>query len=215
MTAKPSTLGKKYAKRDCRAVLAFLITSVMMVLSVQAAEKPVLPSYEDEQIRLRIFPRTTEQMSAFFEARGFPKRMLAELEPYCFFTVVIENKSKNIIWLELKKWSFSSAQKRVRRIPRSQWLPLWDKMNIPLAAQSTFRWTLLPERLDFQPDENEGGNVILEKSKRPFSLVAQFDVEPMQPGNAVDKFGIVTGVAEIVVRIDNFACGDAVKEKKP
>lgn len=42
------------------------------------------------------------------------------------------------------------------------------------ARQPTFRWTLLPENLDFQPDEREGGNIMLPRTRDPL-LRLKFD----------------------------------------
>jgi hypothetical protein len=45
-----------------------------------------------------------------------------------------------------------------------------------MASQSTFRWTLLPESLDFRPDEAEGGNIVLPPPSGPFTIEAPFEV---------------------------------------
>jgi hypothetical protein len=132
--------------------------------------------FENAMIQLRLRPRTAQQMAAFFEARGFPKPMRQALAKYCFMTVVMKNRSSQVVWLDLDNWRFQSAHRVIARIPRSQWPPLWQKMHIPMAAQSTFRWTLLPEQLDFQPQEGEGGNIILNSTNRPFALLARFAV---------------------------------------
>jgi len=157
-----------------RFTILCTIIFIALTLNTQAADKKDIPSYEDELIRLRLIPRTPEQMAAFYEARGFPVAMIDELTQHCFFTVVIKNKSKNIVWLDMNQWHFIAGEKtdeqEVRRIPRSYWPPKWTAMHIPMSAQSTFRWTLLPEKLDFQPDESEGGNVILERTENPFFI---------------------------------------------
>lgn len=172
----------------------FCVILLLLTMNVQAADKAGVSSYQDELIRIRLSPRTAEQMAGFFEARGFPVAMIRELTQYCFFTVVIKNKSERPLWLDLRDWHFVSGEQELRRIPRSQWPPKWKAMNIPLAAQSTFRWTLLPEQLDFQADESEGGNVILERSAKHFSLEARFGL-----GESGRQ-----GVR--LVRIDDLAC---------
>jgi hypothetical protein len=58
-------------------------------------------------------------------------------------------------------------------------------MNIPLARQSTFRLTLLPETLDFQPDEQEGGNIILPPTRAPILLQADFVTGSDKRGHVV------------------------------
>lgn len=157
-----------------RVIIVCTILFLALTLHVQAADKVAVPSYEDDLIRLRLIPRTPEQMAGFYEARGFPVAMIEELTQHCFFTVVIKNKSKNIVWLDMSQWQFVAGEQEVRRIPRSDWPPKWTAMHIPLPAQSTFRWTLLPEKLDFQAAESEGGNIILERTERDFSLNARF-----------------------------------------
>ena len=47
-------------------------------------------------------------------------------------------------------------------------------MDIPLSKQSTFRWTLIPEQLDYLPAEREGGNILLPFTKDPISVTATF-----------------------------------------
>lgn len=175
---------------------------LLLAINVQAADKTDVLSYQDELLQLRFSPRTAEQMSGFFEARGFPAAMIGELSQYCFFTVVIKNKSDKPLWLDLREWHFFSGEQAVRRIPRNQWPPKWKTMNIPLSAQSTFRWTLLPEQLDLQVDESEGGNVILERSAKPFSLEARFAL-----GESGQK-------GERRVRIDDLSCASSAAAAK-
>jgi len=69
-------------------------------------------------------------------------------------------------------------------------------MNAPMASQSTFRWTLLPERLDFRPDEAEGGNLVLPREKGPFTLEAYFLAGADKAGEAIR------------VRLENLYCAE-------
>lgn len=119
-------------------------------------------------------PRTPDQMRAFYTARGFPRPMVELLAQQCFITVRIHNTGSDVLWLQLANWRFSAGGQPVTRFHRDDWKPRWEEMNIPLASQSTFRWTLLPENLDFQPDEREGGNIILPRTRAPISLQAEF-----------------------------------------
>ncbi len=162
---------------------------VMGVLHVQAfgASAP---------LKLRIMPRTPEQIGAFYEARGFPSEMVALLKQQCFMTISIHNTSQDVIWLDLKRWRFTADGKPLPRIDRARWQQRWATMNIPLASQSTFRWTLLPESLDFQPDEAEGGNITLQRTSAPITLEADFQ-------SARDRRGPL-----IKLRYDDLRCAD-------
>lgn len=162
--------------------------------AVAAADKPISPSFENAHVKVHLLPRTPNQMAAFYEARGFPKNMVETLKGYCFITVGIRNKSRDILWLDLDNWRFVTADGDVERMHRQRLKDLWQAMAVPQAAQSTFRWTLLPEELDFRPEEGEGGNVVLKRIEGPFSLVASFATGEDKQGRVVD------------VRIDGIRC---------
>ena len=145
----------------------------LLATAVSAAPAPPLRiSHAD--IQLELAPRTPNQMASFYEARGFPGEMLNVLKQQCFITVRIHNQRKDIVWLELANWSFSHDGKPLLRLHRDSWQQRWQEMNMPLASRATFRWTLLPETLDYLPDEEEGGNIIVPRVKGKIALHAKF-----------------------------------------
>ena len=186
--------------------ILYLIVIVILLVEVGpvavAANKQL--AFEDEQIKLRLFPRTPNQMAGFYEARGFPKKMVEVLTRFCIMTVVVHNKTKDVLWLDLDRWKFVSDSGELKRIRRNEWPPRWEKMQIPMASQSTFRWTLLPEALKFFPDEHEGGNIIFVSMKNSFSLQASFAV-----GENKDKGFVMALVNSIQCAKD----GDEAVEK--
>ena len=127
-----------------------------------------------DELQIRFTPRTPDQMASFYEARGFPGEMRELLKQQCFITVGIRNTSQKKIWLDLANWRFSVNGRELKRAHRDEWKSRWQSMNIPLSKQSTFRWTLLPESLDYLPGEYEGGNIILPFSAQPIQLEARF-----------------------------------------
>ena len=137
-----------------------------------AATQPIAIS--TEQIEIQLAPRTPDQLMSFYEARGFPSEMIDILSQQCFITVRIHNKSKNKIWHDLANWQFSHNGKPLKREHRNYWLDKWHSMNMPQASISTFRWTLIPETLDYLPDEEEGGNIILPRVTGPITVKASF-----------------------------------------
>lgn len=142
-------------------------------------------SFDSARLSVTLVPRTPQQMSAFYEARGFPREMIDLLSGQCFITVLIKNKDADVLWLDLAHWRFSNADGAVPRRDRVYWREQWKTLQIPLAHQSTFRWTLLPEQLDFRPGEQEGGNIILPRLGKPVSLTARFDVGAERTGKPV------------------------------
>jgi len=132
------------------------------------------PFVENSLFSFRLIPRSPEQMAAFYEARGFPKSAIDLISKTCYFTAIIRNKSKRVIWLDLKYWRFYNDQDEITRIDRQYWNKHWDQIKLPQAYRSTFGWTLLPEIRNLQPNENVGGNIVLPSLGENFTLEAMF-----------------------------------------
>ena len=132
------------------------------------------PFVENDDMLMVLIPHTSEQIAAFYEARGFSKAALELIGNACFVTVHIENKSERVIWLETANWHLSSNNLALERLGKDYWDTRWDEINLPLANRATFGWTQLPVRRDLQPDEPVGGNIVLKGDIRKFNLEARF-----------------------------------------
>ncbi len=152
-------------------------------------------------ILIEFAPRTPDQMTSFYEARGFPKAMLDRLKNTCYITVRIHNTSQQQIWHDLENWKFSVNGKPLIREHRDVWKQRWQDMGIPLRFQSTFRWTLLPETLDYLPSEIEGGNIVLPRTDQLITLKASFKT-------GKDKQGPI-----INIEYDKLKCADDAPTK--
>jgi len=130
--------------------------------------------FENASIKMIVIPRTREQMKAFYEGRGFPQPAIAAIAEACFMTVVIHNKTDNILWLELENWQFHNDAADARRLERAFWGQRWENLGVPMANRSTFGWTLLPEQRDLQAGEGVGGNITMAFTEHPFQLTAKF-----------------------------------------
>lgn len=170
-----------------------IITLMLVVLNVQAAEPVIIKTPE---MKIGFTPRSANQMGSFYEARGFPKEMRDVLRQQCFITVGIRNTSNTKIWLDLSKWKFTAGGKPVKREHRDYWKQRWQSMGVPLSKQSTFRWTLIPETLDYLPGEREGGNIILPFSDKPIGITATFATGENKQGK------------EIVITTDKLYCAE-------
>lgn len=168
----------------------------LLLFASMALPAPARPDYDSGKLTVDLTPRTPRQIAAFYEGRGFEEAMIEVLREQCFITVFINNKSRDIIWLDLQHWQFSNAAGEIARRDREYWKARWQEMNIPLAHQSTFRWTLLPEQLDFLPDEREGGNLILPRDGRPITIRARFDTGQARDGQPIH------------ITLDNIQCAD-------
>ncbi len=159
-----------------------IIPMLLVVTTMQVAQPVTITTPE---LEVQFTPRTPNQMGSFYEARGFPAEMRSILKQQCIITVRILNTSQNKIWLDLKNWEFFSNDKPIHREHRDYWKKRWQEMNIPLSKQSTFRWTLLPEALDYLPGEREGGNIALPFTNKAISIRATFVTGDQQQGKTI------------------------------
>jgi len=169
-----------------RRLSHLLLLSAFCAASLSVAAAPSEPRrFENARLEVRLMPRTPEQIAAFYIGRKFPEDMVAELRARCFITVGIRNKSDDIVWLDLAQWRFADPAGALERYDRDYWKRRWEAMGAPLPAQSTFRWTLLPEELDFRPGEAEGGNIILPRRPGPYVVEALFPTGAERTGEPI------------------------------
>lgn len=154
-----------------------------ILAAATAANQPLVVS--TDQIDIQFAPRSPNQLMSFYEARGFPSEMIDILQGQCFITVRVHNKSKQKVWHNLANWQFSHNGKPLKREHRNYWLDKWHSMNMPQASISTFRWTLIPETLDYLPDEEEGGNIILPRVTGPIKVKASFPTGENKQGPVI------------------------------
>jgi hypothetical protein len=174
------------------AVLALAIGWPVCAAAAENAEDAW--RYEDDRVGLRLTARTADQTAAFYSARGFPPTMIELIRERCFLTTVVTNRGQDIVWLEPARWRFGSADGEIARFDRSWWNDQWEALEAPLPSRATFRWTLLPERLDLRPGETEGGNLTLPRVPGPFWLEARFATGAARDG------------APLLIRVDGLRC---------
>lgn len=159
------------------------ILPILAVVANMQIAQPII--VKTPELEIDFTPRTPNQMGSFYEARGFPRAMLDVIKQQCYITVGITNNSNKKIWLDLSNWKFTSAGKELKREHRDYWKKRWQDMGIPLSKQSTFRWTLIPEELDYLPAEHEGGNILLPFTKAPISVTATFATGENKQGKKI------------------------------
>lgn len=155
--------------------LCGVLISTLLAAPAFGIERPYPGPYvENDDMLMVLIPHTSEQIAAFYEARGFPKTALELIGNACFVTVHIENKSERVIWLETANWHLSSIKEALQLLGKDYWDTRWEEISLPLANRATFGWTQLPVRRDLQPDEPVGGNIVLDGNTRTFNLEARF-----------------------------------------
>lgn len=153
-----------------KALYASLFLFLFSGISHAAGTPQNRPELSNKDFSLRLAPRTPNQMAGFYEARGFPQSAIKEIRNACFITVGLRNNSDTIVWFDLSNWKFTTAKGPLKRILREDWKTLWSKLGLAPRFQSTFRWTLAPEQLDFRPHEREGGNITLPRTDEAFTI---------------------------------------------
>jgi len=157
-----------------RTRLFLCLIILMIICSPINAEKKKKNAYEDDEIYLRFVYRSPEQITAFYEGREFPKSAITRITQTCYVTVIIKNKTDDVLWLELDNWIFEKNKQIIKRYKRPYWKKQWEEINLPQAHRSTFGWTLMPDVRDLRPQEGVGGSIPIPKQTGNFSVTFNF-----------------------------------------
>lgn len=150
------------------------------------------PYVETGDLLVVVVPRTPEQMAAFYEARGFPDAAIERIRRTCFVTVHIENRGRDVIWLDLAQWRFSRDGAALQRLDPDYWTTQWNEIGLRQASRSTFGWTQLPPTRDLQPDEPVGGNLVFPGDTDTLNIEATFPTGSNRQGTPIHVgFGAV------------------------
>ncbi len=163
-------------KTNILILVAFTISAIPIPALSAKAESADF-RFKHDEFRMRFTPRTPQQIHAFYEGRGFSKPALQSLQDKCFFTTGLKNTGKNIVLSDVANWKFSANGKPVKLYNRKDWKEHWTKLQLPLGHQATFRWTQFPIKLDFRPDEGEGGNVVIPRTRENLTFEATFYIQ--------------------------------------
>jgi len=163
------------------ASLCLCLVSVFSYAEEAGAKKPKRPGFQTNDFRISLTARTTNQTIAFYTGRGFPNSALDELKHVCFITIGIQNKGTKRVWYDLDNWNFTTEDGPVKRRLRHEWTERWDKIGMQKRFQSTFRWTLLPEKMGLYAHEGEGGNVTLIKTDKSITVTGTIVVGEADP----------------------------------
>ena len=154
-----------------RQSLIIFISATLILYSVGInAKQSKKPGFETKEFKISLFPRTINQTIAFYTGRGFPQSALDEFKSMCFITIGVNNKGTNRVWFDLDNWHFKTEVGLLKRRLRPEWVQRWNKIGLEKRFQSTFRWTLMPEKMGLYTHEGEGGNVTLLRTDKPITI---------------------------------------------
>ncbi len=158
-------------------VSSFIILNAFNAHSMSTANEISLNDkheYEDNDVFLRFIEFTPAQIGSFYEGREFSKAAIEKLTALCYVTVVVKNRTDDILWLDLDAWKFSQAGKIFTPLSRDYWQQQWDAIDMKKAHRATFGWTLMPQLRNLYPAEGVGGRIPIPMQSKPFSLTLNF-----------------------------------------
>jgi len=159
-------------RHSLSAVFSFVTLILFSFNGFAAEDTPLI--YEDQDVRMRFVQFTPQQIGAFYEGREFSKVAVEKLVKSCYVTVILKNKTSDILWLDLDQWEFSHNGKKFNRHTRAYWEKQWDDIKLKKAHRSTFNWTLMPAVRNLYPQEGVGGRIPIPMQSASFSLTLNF-----------------------------------------
>jgi hypothetical protein len=109
---------------------------------------------------LRLTQRLPDQTRAFFEARGFGRDTRELIATSCVFQTKAMNSGKEtgqILTTSLPDWKVRSGDQTGKLLVREYWSNVWEKNNVPKAAQIAFNWSFLPSMIRYDANDYNWG----------------------------------------------------------
>ncbi len=103
-----------------------------------------------------LIQRLPDQTRAFFQARGFPKRIANDIATQCVLQAIGKNIAKinttTTISYDLQEWVVQTATLSQGIKSKKQWGEEWSGESLSMAAKLAFRWATFPTQQTFQAD---------------------------------------------------------------
>lgn len=151
-------------------------------------ETAQLPFWEwrDESVSVRLVQRLPDQSRAYFTARGFNREHAELIARSCVFQTIYKNVAKpgsdRLIEYDLSKWKIYSGGKELSLKLRDDWETQWSKLGVSQKAKIAFKWSLLPTRQSYKPQDYNWGMTVY--GMKPGS---RFDLQMLWTENGAEK----------------------------
>lgn len=123
-------------------IAAFMLAAPTLALN-PAAGHAATPAPHDLVKEVVALPR--DQGRAFFEARGFPPAIGAQIADACVLRVVLKNDTGGqTLHVDLHDWRVRREQQQRRLRLEADWQAAWTHVPVPRAAAVAFHYALLP-----------------------------------------------------------------------
>ncbi len=113
---------------------------------------------------LKLIQRLPDQTRAFFQGRGFSKKIANDIALSCVFQAIGTNigtiKNAESVSYSLKDWQVRVKQK-IRKIKlKESWKEQWQKADVSSASKIAFTWATFPTKQRFAGAGDYGWGMI-------------------------------------------------------
>jgi len=147
--------------------VAFLFSALVLTSASASSQEtgldgPGVFRWQGDGLRLETAALVHDQVRGFFIGRGFDAKGVDVLvNEACLFRSAIGNASTDPaapdITIDQSEWRiFVNGGERELRT-RSDWDPVWDRLNVGIEQRVAFKWALFPPEQQFKPTDYNWG----------------------------------------------------------
>ena len=172
--------------------MLFFLVSVVVPALIPIASKADTTQFKDpatgllswksvsDGFSLQLIQLHPDYVTAVYNSRGLPQKLIDGVLKYCVFGTIIKNESVNEeVAYKVAHWQYSSSDgKKLPVKTKSQWLKEWEAMGVG------YRWSMLADDQVFSPgDWIQGFTTIALKPGESFDFHYRWTYK----GKAIDK----------------------------
>lgn len=103
---------------------------------------------EENGFSLQLIQLHPDYVTAVYDSRGLPKKLIEGVLKYCVFGTIIKNESQEEVSYRVADWRYSVKDgKKLPVKTKSQWLKEWEAMGVG------YRWSMLADDQVFSPGD--------------------------------------------------------------
>lgn len=102
----------------------------------------------DNGFSLQLIQLHRDYVTAVYNSRGLPQKLIDGVLKYCVFGTIIKNESQEEVSYKVANWQYSTKEgKKYSVKTKSEWLKEWEAMGVG------YRWSMLADDQTFSPGD--------------------------------------------------------------
>ena len=131
---------------------------------------------------LQLIQLHPDYVTAVYNSRGLPKKLIDGILEYCVFGTIVKNESSDDVSYKVANWRYTTNDGKTHQVKtKSEWVKEWKAMGVG------YRWSMLADDQTFSPgDWIQGFTTVIVKPGDSFDFHYSWAVDGKTFSNTLE-----------------------------